>query len=137
MPTTFQAEIDAAAEMIDFFRFNSYFAKEIMKYQPISENPNVTLNLVSQLVLIDKLGTLSDAFLKIIPLFTLITYGEFSLRATVVYSDLIFWLVLFQVILNVSILLNPAQKAQKLFLLKIDGNQIRSQYCLKYLGYFS
>ena len=67
MPTTFQAEIDAAAEMIDFFRFNSYFAKEIMKYQPISENPNVTLNLVSQLVLIDKLGTLSDAFLKIIP----------------------------------------------------------------------
>ena len=64
MPMTFQAEIDAAAEMIDFFRFNSYFAKEIMKYQPISENPNVTLNLVSQLVLICKLGTLSDAFLK-------------------------------------------------------------------------
>lgn len=39
-----QAEIDSAAELIDFFRFNAYFAKELTKYQPISENPNVTLN---------------------------------------------------------------------------------------------
>ena len=41
-----QAEIDASAELIDFVRFNSYFGKEVMKYQPISENPEVTLNLV-------------------------------------------------------------------------------------------
>ena len=47
---TFQAEIDAAAELIDFFRFNSYFAKEVMKYQPISENPAVTLNLVNYVI---------------------------------------------------------------------------------------
>lgn len=68
-----QAEIDSAAELIDFFRcdfqchnwmlidlsivsredlsisfytfrFNAFFAKELTKYQPISENPNVTLN---------------------------------------------------------------------------------------------
>ena len=44
-----QAEIDAAAELIDFVRFNSYFGKEVMKYQPISENPDVTLNLVRNL----------------------------------------------------------------------------------------
>ena len=31
-----QAEIDAACELIDFFRFNSYFALELEKYQPIS-----------------------------------------------------------------------------------------------------
>lgn len=39
-----QAEIDAAAELIDFFRFNVHFLKENAKYQPISENPNVTKN---------------------------------------------------------------------------------------------
>lgn len=44
--TIIQAEIDAAAELIDFVRFNSYFGKEVMKYQPISENPDVTLNLM-------------------------------------------------------------------------------------------
>ncbi|XP_013187980.1 delta-1-pyrroline-5-carboxylate dehydrogenase, mitochondrial [Amyelois transitella] len=39
-----QAEIDAACELIDFFRFNVYFLKENLKYQPISENPHVTRN---------------------------------------------------------------------------------------------
>ncbi|CAH2068080.1 unnamed protein product, partial [Iphiclides podalirius] len=39
-----QAEIDSAAELIDFFRFNVYFLKENAKYQPISENPTVTRN---------------------------------------------------------------------------------------------
>lgn len=31
-----QAEIDAACELIDFFRFNSYFALQSAKYDPIS-----------------------------------------------------------------------------------------------------
>lgn len=44
--TVIQAEIDAAAEMIDFFRFNTYFGKELLKYQPISEDPKTTLNLM-------------------------------------------------------------------------------------------
>lgn len=39
-----QAEIDSAAELIDFFRFNVFFLKENAKYQPISENPSVTRN---------------------------------------------------------------------------------------------
>nr|XP_022912715.1 delta-1-pyrroline-5-carboxylate dehydrogenase, mitochondrial [Onthophagus taurus] len=42
--TIIQAEIDSAAELIDFFRLNSYFLKEATKYQPISENPKVTKN---------------------------------------------------------------------------------------------
>ncbi|KAL0277918.1 UNVERIFIED_CONTAM: hypothetical protein PYX00_005033 [Menopon gallinae] len=42
--TVIQAEIDSAAELVDFFRFNAFFAKELFKYQPISENPNSTLN---------------------------------------------------------------------------------------------
>jgi hypothetical protein len=46
-PFSFKAEIDSAAELIDFIRFNSYFGKEVMKYQPISEKPEVTLNLVN------------------------------------------------------------------------------------------
>jgi len=34
-------------ELIDFFRFNCYFAKEIINgYQPISEDPKSTLNLM-------------------------------------------------------------------------------------------
>lgn len=41
---TIQAEIDSSAELIDFMRFNAYFAKEATKYQPISEDPSVTLN---------------------------------------------------------------------------------------------
>ena len=44
--TAIQAEIDAAAEMVDFFRFNAFFGKELLKYQPISEDPNTTLNLM-------------------------------------------------------------------------------------------
>merc|ERR1711988_237872 len=44
--TVIQAEIDAATEMIDFFRFNAFFGKELLKYQPISEDPNTTLNLM-------------------------------------------------------------------------------------------
>lgn len=35
--TVFQAEIDAACEMIDFFRFNVHFLDEIYKQQPISD----------------------------------------------------------------------------------------------------
>jgi 1-pyrroline-5-carboxylate dehydrogenase len=34
--TAFQAEIDAASEMIDFWRFNAYFAQELYREQPIS-----------------------------------------------------------------------------------------------------
>ena len=44
--TIIQAEIDAACELADFLRFNCYFAKELLKYQPISEDPNSTLNLM-------------------------------------------------------------------------------------------
>ncbi|XP_055946938.1 delta-1-pyrroline-5-carboxylate dehydrogenase, mitochondrial-like isoform X1 [Argiope bruennichi] len=39
-----QAEIDAAAELADFFRFNAYFAKELTKYQPLSPDPKTTTN---------------------------------------------------------------------------------------------
>lgn len=42
--TAVQAEIDSAAELIDFFRFNVFFLKENAKYQPISENAQVTRN---------------------------------------------------------------------------------------------
>ena len=34
--TAFQAEIDAASEMVDFFRFNAAFAQELLGEQPIS-----------------------------------------------------------------------------------------------------
>src|SRR4051812_11831985 len=34
--TVFQSEIDAACEMIDFWRFNAYFAQELYAEQPIS-----------------------------------------------------------------------------------------------------
>ena len=34
--TAFQAEIDAASEMIDFWRFNTFFAQELYNEQPIS-----------------------------------------------------------------------------------------------------
>jgi 1-pyrroline-5-carboxylate dehydrogenase len=34
--TAFQAEIDAASEMIDFWRFNAYFAQELYTEQPVS-----------------------------------------------------------------------------------------------------
>ncbi|GFY77211.1 delta-1-pyrroline-5-carboxylate dehydrogenase, mitochondrial [Trichonephila inaurata madagascariensis] len=39
-----QAEIDAAAELADFFRYNAYFAKELTKYQPLSPDPKTTTN---------------------------------------------------------------------------------------------
>ncbi|XP_017840385.2 delta-1-pyrroline-5-carboxylate dehydrogenase, mitochondrial [Drosophila busckii] len=42
--TVIQAEIDAAAELIDFIRIHAYFLKECTKYQPISENIKVTKN---------------------------------------------------------------------------------------------
>ena len=42
--TVVQAEIDAAAELADFFRFNAFFAKELTKYQPISPDPGQTRN---------------------------------------------------------------------------------------------
>jgi 1-pyrroline-5-carboxylate dehydrogenase len=34
--TVFQAEIDAASEMIDFWRFNTHFAQELYQEQPVS-----------------------------------------------------------------------------------------------------
>ena len=37
----FQAEIDAACEIIDFLRFNVYFASLIYKEQPISDNQTI------------------------------------------------------------------------------------------------
>ncbi len=36
--TVFQSEIDAASEMIDFFRFNPYFAQQIHDEQPLSSH---------------------------------------------------------------------------------------------------
>lgn len=42
--TVIQAEIDSAAELIDFIRLNTYYLKENAKYQPISENAAVTKN---------------------------------------------------------------------------------------------
>jgi 1-pyrroline-5-carboxylate dehydrogenase len=44
--TAIQAEIDSAAELIDFVRFNNFFLKENAKFQPISEDINVTKNSV-------------------------------------------------------------------------------------------
>lgn len=41
--TVIQAEIDSAAELIDFFKMHAYFVKESLKYQPISPNQQ-TLN---------------------------------------------------------------------------------------------
>ena len=40
--TAIQAEIDSAAELIDFFKMHGYFVKEALK--PISTNPKETLN---------------------------------------------------------------------------------------------
>lgn len=42
--TMIQAEIDSAAELIDFIRMNTYYLKEAAKYQPISTDPTVTKN---------------------------------------------------------------------------------------------
>ncbi|XP_015436629.1 PREDICTED: delta-1-pyrroline-5-carboxylate dehydrogenase, mitochondrial [Dufourea novaeangliae] len=42
--TVIQAEIDSAAELIDFFKMHAYFAKDSLKYKPISPNCKETLN---------------------------------------------------------------------------------------------
>ena len=42
--TTIQAEIDSAAELIDFIRMNTFYLKEAAKYQPISTDASVTRN---------------------------------------------------------------------------------------------
>ncbi len=39
--TAVQAEIDAACELIDFWRFNVHFAKQILTEQPIANSPGV------------------------------------------------------------------------------------------------
>jgi 1-pyrroline-5-carboxylate dehydrogenase len=39
--TAFQAEIDAACELIDFWRFNVHYAKQIHEDQPIANSPGV------------------------------------------------------------------------------------------------
>jgi len=36
--TAFQAEIDAAAELVDFWRFNAHYAQELLDEQPISDH---------------------------------------------------------------------------------------------------
>ena len=36
--TAFQAEIDAAAELVDFWRFNAHYAQELLGEQPISDH---------------------------------------------------------------------------------------------------
>lgn len=42
--TAIQAEIDSSAELIDFIRMNTFYLKENLKYQPISEDAKVTKN---------------------------------------------------------------------------------------------
>nr|AWS20464.1 pyrroline-5-carboxylate dehyrogenase [Mayetiola destructor] len=42
--TVIQAEIDSAAELVDFIRMNTVWLADTLKYEPISENPNVTKN---------------------------------------------------------------------------------------------
>ncbi|MCR6030656.1 L-glutamate gamma-semialdehyde dehydrogenase [Nocardioides sp. zg-579] len=39
--TAFQAEIDAACELIDFWRFNVHYAAQILRDQPIANSPGV------------------------------------------------------------------------------------------------
>jgi 1-pyrroline-5-carboxylate dehydrogenase len=39
--TSYQAEIDAACELIDFWRFNVHYAREILAGQPIANSPGV------------------------------------------------------------------------------------------------
>ena len=39
--TAFQAEIDAACELIDFWRFNVHFGREILAEQPIANSPGI------------------------------------------------------------------------------------------------
>ncbi|CAG7815993.1 unnamed protein product, partial [Allacma fusca] len=42
--TVIQCEIDAAAELADFIRFNALYARDMLKWQPVSETPNVIKN---------------------------------------------------------------------------------------------
>ena len=42
--TLIQAEIDSAAELADFFRFNAMYASELMSFQPLSPEPTVSKN---------------------------------------------------------------------------------------------
>ncbi|MEJ7832353.1 MAG: L-glutamate gamma-semialdehyde dehydrogenase [Nocardioides sp.] len=39
--TAYQAEIDAACELIDFWRFNVHYAKQILNDQPIANSPGI------------------------------------------------------------------------------------------------
>jgi len=39
--TAFQAEIDAACELVDFWRFNVHYAKQVLTDQPIANSPGV------------------------------------------------------------------------------------------------
>ncbi|MCG8152093.1 aldehyde dehydrogenase family protein, partial [Pimelobacter simplex] len=39
--TSFQAEIDAACELIDFWRFNVHFARQVLGEQPIANSPGI------------------------------------------------------------------------------------------------
>src|SRR5919112_1935551 len=39
--TVWQAEIDAACELIDFWRFNVHYARQILAEQPIANSPGV------------------------------------------------------------------------------------------------
>lgn len=39
--TAFQAEIDAACELIDFWRFNVHYAKQVLTDQPIANSPGI------------------------------------------------------------------------------------------------
>ncbi|HEY3014263.1 MAG TPA: L-glutamate gamma-semialdehyde dehydrogenase, partial [Nocardioides sp.] len=39
--TAFQAEIDSACELIDFWRFNVHFARQILEDQPIANSPGI------------------------------------------------------------------------------------------------
>ncbi|CAG5115110.1 unnamed protein product [Candidula unifasciata] len=43
----YQAEVDAAAELIDFLRFDAMFAQNTTSYQPLSPTPSVTVNSLS------------------------------------------------------------------------------------------
>ncbi|XP_072888038.1 delta-1-pyrroline-5-carboxylate dehydrogenase, mitochondrial [Hemitrygon akajei] len=47
--TVIQAEIDAAPELIDFFRFNAKYAMELQHEQPISEPPSTNTTLYRSL----------------------------------------------------------------------------------------
>jgi len=47
--TVIQAEIDAAAELIDFFRFNATYAVKLQHEQPISEAPSTNTTLYRSL----------------------------------------------------------------------------------------